>query len=305
MTRKQLRARAGGLVVVTTLGITFACSFDATPPKPPVVPVQLSIAQAAKVTAARERMAWAGHLHSEAMRDLMAHRREWLGGPKTRANVCRAALRLTMKYAVLIDSQAGLTRSDDERQSFVRGVVESNPKCATVTTMSLFGVASSVLAPVAGMSTQGGEAIGDFLPYVEAMSRGVEASSGQPPEVFAVTTAVLSSAAWIPAPDLEVVAGTKSFADSSSVEWTAFGQGGGFSDECLSGCTLMSLFGRDVYSMVGWWDNVKRVVGADVVGCWTGTLDAWYAGVREPRQIAAACVIWGVGSSATMALSLM
>jgi len=269
-------------------------------PPSPIMAMAPSLLDDERIAAALAKTEWVGRIHTDAMRELVARRKELMRGPGTpHERACRAVYQLVLKYAPQFDQAAGIARSEAKRREAVEAVVRSNERCAGSAAMSVFGAPAGTM-PSASMLAMDDSVTGAFEPYVAAIESGVQSTDGSPSAVSSVVSGVLSGAAGIPTADLELVAGVGSVAIASSEEWSAVQGSGGFEGCNPEVCGYeMSVFSRG---------SVRRgplavIAAADAVGGIAGLYIAWVSGVREGSALINITAMSAAAASAMMFIS--
>ena len=291
----------GAFVAVTLLGL-FAC-WDGDAQAPTEVSdtprSQFSVLPAnalgAQIRNSPEwkKAEWVGQLHTAMLKDVMQQRGRLRA--MDRSARCKAILALAEKYTAQIqrDQQALKGRN---ATTVASRAVRSTDLCKS-TPMSLAGPTAALLAMLQYSEEDGEPVTGAFEPYVAEIQAAVDWGYS-PADIANTVNSVLSRAAGIPYPDLEVVYSSASLALESSYYWYDYESGGGFAGEQP---LVMSLFSGSSF-MKSW----KGGAVADAIGCGAGVADKWFLGGAGPigwKVLAGACLIWGGSASLAYALT--
>jgi hypothetical protein len=258
---------------------------------PSAAPGATALRASAATALARTR--WTGGLHDAAMRDLVAHRNDFVRASDPRGDrLCLALERLARKYVPLIDDAAGVSRPQHEKEAAIRSAVAATRRCGNHG-MSIFG--QPRIAVVSRMPVFEDSATGAFDTHLQALQDGVGSTSATPAEVTPVAEGTVNAASGIPLPDLEIVAGAANLAIGSSQTWYSVGQGGG-----------LDTLRQEPMSVLrqGWLVIFTAIVVADVGGCVSGIRHGWSdLGHRLPGVLLADCMVGAVVASAAAVLA--
>jgi len=253
----------------------------------PISPARAqAIVNASVLPHGRESLKWMAEIHTLAMQEAMSHGAEIRRlSPAAR---CERIVAIARKFIPKVRKITGVNDPAFYEDALAKARDRSG--CASSTPLSMWGYPVT-LSPLEEYVT------GEFLNYTPGLASSItEATS--PSDVAARMDAVLVSAASLPAPDFEVLAGIAAAATSSVYYWYEVEQagGGGPGDE-----QLMSLFRPGpcgFWCRVGWSDPIGSVGGAAAVVYTSGG-----AAAAVPQAVLAGALIGMVVNSATTALT--
>jgi hypothetical protein len=302
----QLRA-AVMLVLAVVLGTWTVSCTDSKPPVSPDAPrpveVRLSAerAQAAAAKGAlphgRANVQWMAEVHTAAMQEVTAHRREWAALPH--AARCGKIEGVIRSFVPQIAARTGVA----DKAFFEAAIAAARARidCAGNGSLSLWGVPrrAFVYAQSEDVVT------GVYTNYTGALEAAMSID-GTPDEMAAGLDRVLVTAAGINPADYEVLAGLAALGASSAHYWYEYEQAGGWSGDGGGGeggggdsSEPMAIFRRGrcgYWCRVGWSDLVGSVSGAASVVYGSGG-----TAVIAPGVVLAGAAIGGAAGSAAAA----
>ena len=296
--------RAAVLLVLTVaLGSwTVSCTDSRAPvspdaPRPVEVRLSAERAQAATAKGAlphgRANVQWMAEVHTAAMQEVTAHRREWAALPH--AARCGKIEGVIRSFIPEIAARTGVA----DKAFFETAIAAARTRidCAGSGSLSIWGVPrrTFVYAQSDGIVT------GVYTNYTGALEAAMSID-GTPDEMAAGLDRVLAKAAGINAADYEVLAGLAALAASSAYYWYEYEQAGGWGGGGGGGASLaepMAIFRR---GRCGYWCKVGL---ADLVGSVAGAASVVYTSggtaIVAPGAVLAGAAIGGAAGSAVEA----
>jgi uncharacterized protein YaiE (UPF0345 family) len=262
-------------------------------------------------------LTWVGELHHQMLLAFMSDpvlrkpRRE-----RKAQDLCPALARIIAEGATIADNVLGRSRTDVEKADEVGDILATVPRCWSPS-LSIFSMPGARATHHSVVEAVEDTVIdGSFETYLEDLVDAVDATDGSVYAVSQAAEGVLYAAAGqgLLDGDLTVIAGAVDLVISSAQDWNSYDwpSSGVPPDECLyqiipeEGCEewLQSIFGSFPRRW-DWFDTIHNAILVDDVACVTAGIATWKAlplvtkftsaGVEAAL---AACVIWGLGSSA-------
>jgi hypothetical protein len=255
----------------------------------------------------REKVAWVGLLHTEAMDEATKGEKQLLraAGGTNRAAQCRAVANLTEKYLGRVQREHRTLRGHG-RGTAARATRMADP-CEGAGALSIMSPAA--LMQQYEYSPEDGEPVtGAYEPYMSQIQAAVD-NAWSSSAAYAAVDQVLASASSIPEPDLLVLYAQADLALSSVSYWYDYEYSGAMD------IALRDRYGEPrmeqpyMYSIFGGMQRSRwRVIGgADVIACAAGVADKWFLTAGGPpgwKILAGACAIYGIGGSAATWLAM-
>ena len=292
------------LVLTVVLGSwTVSCTESRAPvspdaPRPVEVRLSAERAQAAAAKGAlphgRANVQWMAEVHTAAMQEVTAHRREWAALPH--AARCGKIEGVIRSFVPEIAARTGVA----DKAFFEAAIAAARTRidCKGDRSLSIWGV------PRRGFVYAQSEDIvtGVYTNYTGALEAAMSID-GSPEEMAAGLDHVLATAAGINPADYEVLAGLAALGASSAYYWYEYEQAGGWSGGGGGGggdlSEPMAIFRRGrcgYWCWVGWSDLVGSVSGAASVVYGSGG-----GAVIVPGVVLAGAAIGGAAGSAAAA----
>lgn len=285
--RFTVAAIASSAIMLTTVRCGEAPSSTALRPTAALRSAAVSEEARARAAAARAKVAWMARVHSDFVQDLTKNKVAWLGtGRKSNEKKCAVLWQLLRKYAPRVAEHAPITpRIVDDVEAyaarhgcagpsglmaFVRNVPQDSPS-----QFSIFGAARRQSEPT-----------GAYQAYTPGLEAAYD-NSVHPANVETRSWAVVDQAAadGLSGPDLEALSGFASISVSSSYDWYAYEQSGGFDPDPPG--DEMSLFQSG-----GFWSSLGK---CDLLGAMLGGWSGGFGGA----------VVLGAAASGICALAFM
>lgn len=291
------------LVLTVALGSwTVSCTESKAPvspdaPRPVEVRLSAERAQAAAARGAlphgRANVQWMAEVHTAAMQEVTAHRREWAALPH--AARCGKIEGVIRSFVPEIAARTGVA----DKAFFEAAIAAARTRidCAGNGTMSIWGVPrrTFVYAQTDGIVT------GVYTNYTGALEAAMSID-GTPEEMAAGLDRVLAKAVGINPADYEVLAGLAALGASSAHYWYEYEQAGGWGGGGGGGASLaepLAIFRR---GRCGYWCKVGL---ADLIGSVAGAASVVYTSggtaVVAPGAVLAGAAISGAAGSAAEA----